>query len=184
MNGKIGKTNIKDISKHINYFIIKCKRKATMAQLIFLLLDYLSELFCLFFLFGQQASFGGSWRIKHWWTQNDAAMPPSGSAPATHTAQHKILEDDGELAPGVPVILPKTPLGTDTWTHLCSFQESGEAKKQSEIGSIFQHSHTASLKDVWWLKPRVCLQYSWQYRVPQARGSHPLGLLRSWILVK
>lgn len=38
------------------YFNIKCKRKATVAQIIFLLLNYLSELFCLFFLFGQLAS--------------------------------------------------------------------------------------------------------------------------------
>lgn len=75
--------------------------------------------------------------------QNDAVMPPSGSATAIHTAYSKILGDDGETVLGLSVILPKMPPGTVK--HISATFRREETQRNNQTTAAFSSAHTLLL---------------------------------------
>lgn len=136
----------------------------------------------------------GSWHFSD--VPEEALMNPKRCSDATqwlsNSHSHSPTQNSWgwwrELAPGVPVILPKTPLGH---RHLnTSLQFSAERRSKETIRNwqhppALTHSFSegcvvAQTQNV----PAVAQRSADNNQLSQARGNHPLGLLRSWVLVK
>lgn len=144
MNGKIGRTNIKDKNEHINYFNIKCMRKTTVAQLIILLVNYLSELFWLFFLFGQLTFFGCSWRSTDESKTMQWCHPVAQQQPLTQP-NTKFLGMMERTRSGCASNSSKNATGPQTLKHISAVFSREEKQRNNQKLAASSSTHTQLL---------------------------------------